>query len=375
MVNMNTIIKDAISSSPNKMISFAQFMELALYHPNYGYYMREQTKIGKKGDFITSSNISNVFAVLFTNIFIDLVEQQKVSPTIVEIGGGSGRFAKSVLEEWKERSPQTYEQLTYILIETSPYHRELQRQLLINEQDKVIQFEHLQQFIENHPFYQGIVFTNELFDAFPVEVIEKRNEELHEVMVTLNDNNEIEEYFVPLSNKEIIKYLEEQNIELTNGQRFEIPLQMKSFIHELSSTLEQAVVYTVDYGYTHKEWQHPAHMRGSLRGYHRHQLINNPLLNPGNMDITSHVHLDAVKYYYRKAGFTEVAMLRQDQFLLEAGILQYLQDNNDTNPFSEVSKRNRAIRSLILDGGISSYFHVIMMQKNMDIAWEKNYMC
>ncbi len=375
MVNMNTIIKDAISSSPNKMISFAQFMELALYHPNYGYYMREQTKIGKKGDFITSSNISNVFAVLFTNIFIDLVEQQKVSPTIVEIGGGSGRFAKLVLEEWKERSPQTYEQLTYILIETSPYHRELQRQLLINEQDKVIQFEHLQQFCENHPFYQGIVFTNELFDAFPVEVIEKRNEELHEVMVTLNDDNEIEEYFVPLSNKEIIKYLEEQNIELTNGQRFEIPLQMKSFIHQLSSNLEQAVVYTVDYGYTHKEWQHPAHMRGSLRGYHRHQLINNPLLNPGNMDITSHVHLDAVKYYYRKAGFTEVAMLRQDQFLLEAGILQYLQDNNDTNPFSEVSKRNRAIRSLILDGGISSYFHVIMMQKNMDIAWEKNDMC
>src|SRR5690606_5195078 len=113
----------------------------------------------------------------------------------------------------------------------------------------------------------------------------------------------------------------------------------------------------------------PARQKGSLRGYYKHQLMDNPLEHPGDMDLTTHIHFDTLISMGEKHGFEFVTKFRQDEFLLAAGILTFLQDNFDSNPFSEISKQNRAIRSLIMDGGMSSAFHVLIQQKNVEIKW------
>jgi SAM-dependent MidA family methyltransferase len=367
---MTKHIIEAIEQTEHRRISYAQYMNLALYAPQYGYYMREKEKIGRLGDFITSSNISDVFGQLFAKVFIRLVQTGKVAPFVSEIGGGSGRFARAVLNEWQKCSPETFSRLTYVIIEMSPYHRKKQKETLMNTLANIIQYEKIEQFQREFPNFCGIVFSNELFDAFPVHVIEKENGKLHEVFVSLCDGKLVEIKF-PLENEEIVSYLKERQIVLKNGQRFEVPLMMKKFILEIGTLLKEGIMFTVDYGYTDDEWQLPIHREGSLRGYYQHQLITDPLAFPGDMDLTTHIQWDALKMYGEEAGWEFVRLMRQDHFLLAAGILEYLTEHHDSNPFSEQSKQNRAIRSLIMDGGMSSAFQVMIQQKNIDIKWRE----
>ncbi|MCA1031724.1 SAM-dependent methyltransferase [Bacillus timonensis] len=359
-------IKQYMVKNNTESITYEEYMNIVLYHPEKGYYMRTGEKVGKKGDFITSSNISDVFGKLFAKVFIQTIESGRLPPSICEVGGGNGRFAKAVLDEIKEKSPKIYNELKYLLVETSPYHRILQENVLAVHPN-VIQLENISEMEER---YEGIIFSNELFDAFPVRVIEKQGTELMEVFISVNEKDELTERFLPLQCERINSYLLEQRIVLKDGQRFEIPLAMIEFLQLISKKISKAVLFTVDYGYTNSEWEDATHKEGSLRGYYKHQLIKNPLLYPGEMDLTTHIHFDALQHYGAAVGLQFVQKYRQDEFLLGSGILEYLQENFDPNPFSDKSKQNRAIRSLIMDGGMSQAFHVIIQQKGCRINVE-----
>ncbi len=340
-----------------KRLNYAEFMNFFLYDPVEGYYMKEQKKIGANGDFYTSSNVSDIFGIVLADVFIELIKKG-MSAEVIELGGGTGRLARAILNRWQEADNDSFQKLTYTIIETSPYHRNLQKEILEPYMSCVKQYESLNGIKKK----SAIVFSNEFFDAFPVHVIKKCDNQLYEIYVVEQDNIVSEEY-CPLENKEILQFLEEQQMELVNGQRFEIPLAMKNFLQTELLFLEEAMLFTIDYGYTNEEWALPQHKDGSLRGYANHQLINNPLTRPGEIDLTTHVHFDALNFYGSKAGWLWDGLFRQDEFLLNAGILNYLQEHFDPNPFSEVSKKNRAIRSLITDGGMSPYFRVAIQRK------------
>ncbi|MCX8001508.1 MAG: SAM-dependent methyltransferase [Anoxybacillus mongoliensis] len=354
--------KKMLEKMRNKRLSYAQYMELALYDEQYGYYMRRKEKIGREGDFITTSNVGHIVGHVFANVFIRFIETYDVPPLICEIGGGTGRFAYAVLEQWKRQSPQTFSQGQYIIVETSPYHREKQAEILAPFMDHVRIISSLTEL--PCPF-SGILYNNELFDAFPVHVIEKRNGQIYECFIVVESDQLVEQRHL-LENEEIVQYLAERNIQLVDGQRFEIPLAMKKFIFQLDQVLEQAIIFTVDYGYTDEEWKHPERKKGSLRGYYRHQFIDNPLRYPGEMDITTHIQWDALRFYGEQAGWTFIHLWRQDEFLLEAGILNHLIAHHDPNPFSEQHRHNRAIRSLVMSD-IGRAFQVMVQQKNMNI--------
>ncbi|GLB58184.1 class I SAM-dependent methyltransferase [Cytobacillus sp. NCCP-133] len=348
---------DYIKNAPLKMISYAEYMEQALYHPEYGYYKKNKTKIGPEGDFITSSNISDIYGRTVAKWFYKEALNHRLPYQVCEIGGGNGRFAKAFIEEWNLISS---DKLHYYILETSPYHRQLQREQ-ISFSENIRQIESLNKI---SPF-KGMIFLNELFDALPVHVIEKTREGLSEIMVTINEG-QLTEIAVPLKDKAIKLYLEESGLVLSGRQRIEIPLNMEPMIKDIADTLDQGMVLTVDYGYTNEEWGEPARRDGSLRGYYRHMQFNNILERPGEMDITSHIHFDSLIRIGEKHGLQYVFKMRQDEFLLSAGILEDLESHNDPNPFSEKSKRNRAIRSLIMPSGISSAFHIALQYKRMN---------
>jgi SAM-dependent MidA family methyltransferase len=340
-------------------ITYATYMEHVLYHPVLGYYNKECTKIGASGDFVTTSNVSSIFAELIARFVAKIVQDGIFPPIVYEIGGGTGKFAYDFLQEWKKIS---YEPLTYILIETSPYHRRLQRERL---GESIVQYESIDELPEE---IDGFVFSNELYDAFPVHVIEQHNGEIYEIMVSLDDEKELIEARHMLGNEEIRSYLHTYNIVLQDGQRFEVPLLMEKYIRKMSTCISKSVVMTVDYGYTFEEWKQPFQRDGSLRGYYRHQMITNPLLHPGDMDLTTHIHFDALKEEGNKSNLQYIGEWNQRDFLLHIGILDYLQEHYDPNPFSEVSKRNRAIRSLIMSDGMSPYFRIILQQKGISLS-------
>lgn len=346
------------------MISYAEFIELALYHHEYGYYMKEGQKIGRDGDFYTTSNISDLYGSLVAKWYGEMVLQYGIKPEVCEIGAGTGRFAQSFIKEWERN---LFGPLKYTIVETSPYHRRIQQEKLQFNED-IIQVGSLD---ELEPF-EGLLFSNELMDALPVHVIERHADELYEVMVSV-DGEELVEVMVPLSNEQILTFISNQQLVLSDGQRIEMPLAMLELISSFSRVLEKGITITVDYGYTKEEWEEPARKNGSLRGYYQHKMVENVLKQPGMMDITSHVHIDAFIDYGEKVGLKLVDHLRQDEFFLAIGILKELEDHYDPNPFSEQSKRNRAIRSLIMPTGLSPSFRVILQQKGLPaftVAWK-----
>lgn len=358
---MEHVLKQAMEKEVDQSISYSTYISLALYDENNGYYMKEREKIGRQGDFFTSSNVSSVYAKTFAHFFIQLVKAGVVSPHICEIGGGTGRFAYDMLQEWQTISPDTFENMQYSIIEMSPFHRELQKQQLIS-------FSNVSQYASYEELgasFTGIVFSNELFDAFPVEVIEKRENMLYEVRVKYNSEGRLVEVLRPLDCESVIKYLQRHQISLYEGQRFEVPLQMNDYVKQLTSWLQEGLLITIDYGYTNEEWAHPAHREGSMRSYYRHQMIPDPLQFPGEMDITTHIHWDALKAVGEEKGLQTVWHTKQRDFLLAAGILEQLVNHEDCNPFSDKQKQNRAIRSMILQGGMGDAFDVVIQQKGI----------
>jgi SAM-dependent MidA family methyltransferase len=358
-VIMKEIIKEIIDASPEKMISYAEYMELALYHPEEGYYIKERQKIGKEGDFYTSSNVSDIFGKLIGKWFAKNCGNLGLPPFVCEIGAGNGRFARAFIQGWKELRDET---LAYYIVEASPYHRRLQEAELNGLEDVDVLY--ADEFAETG-MKQGMIFSNELFDAFPVHVVEKSEGIVKEVFVG-HKSGQLKEIMAPVTDERIIDFLNGQELELAEGQRMEVPLAFEPFIKSISDNFTKGIMVTVDYGYTKEEWMHPSRRRGSLRGYYQHQMHHDVLEHPGEMDITSHVHFDALRSIGEKYSLDFLQKKRQDEFLMTAGILEELAEHHDPNPFSEASKRNRAIRSLILPGGISQSFDVVIQAKGLD---------
>ena len=353
---MEEYIKKLIESSPDYMISYADFIQAALYHPAKGYYTRNQQKIGPGGDFITTSNVSSVFGETVAKWYAEQSDILGLPPAVCEFGGGSGKFAKAFLDAWKRISS---EPVTYRLIESSSYHRSLQKEVLSGYEGVIIQ-----ESPDSMESFKGLLFSNELFDALPVHVIKKNESELFEVMVTYAGNMFME-CEVPLSNPDIWLYLRKFGLELEEGQRIEIPLAMEGMIEKMAGLLSKGLMMTVDYGYTNEEWRLPSRRDGSLRGYASHRMLKNVLQAPGCIDITSHVHFDALIAAGEEYGLRLLDKVRQDEFFLASGLIGELDGAASADPFSPAARKVRAVKSLILPGGISSFFHVIVQGKGV----------
>lgn len=358
-VKMKNLLKEMIVNSPQDRISYHDYMEAVLYTPNIGYYVREKEKIGTTGDFYTSGNVGDAFGRALARWFIYLIKECGLPPRIIEIGAGDGKLAYDILAFIKETELVLWSSLTYILVDSSPYHRKVQ-------QERVGVFNQVafMDSLENLPNVNGIVFSNELFDALPVHVIEMNKGALVEVFITVEEG-QLVEIKEPLKNQDILNYLSKQNIMLNEKQRYEVPLKMIQEYEKIVSHIQSGVLLTIDYGYTEQEWKEPAHLQGSLRGYYQHKMMKKVLEYPGEMDLTSHIHFDTLIESGKNVNFSMEGLFQQNEFLLKTGILEELKDHQETDPFSKTAKRNRAIRGLIVPGGHSEYFRVLLQSKNL----------
>lgn len=357
-------LKEKIESAPALRLDYAQFMEEVLYHPVHGYYMKDKEKVGAKGDFITSSNIHDIYGKIFAKLLIHYFHEANILPVLIEIGGGNGRFAAQLLTEVERIDPLLFDKLEYIMVETSPFHISLQRKA-IPRSARVTYCRSIDEIPKEK--HNGVIFSNELFDALPVHVVECVSGEIQEVFVTMDNESNLVETRIPLVNPAISDYLTFHDLTLVEGQRLEVPLAMIAYAKMLSKKLGKGSIITVDYGYRFSDLVHEERKGDSLRGYFKHTMVTDPLLHPYDMDLTTHVHLDALEKVFLEQRLDHICTMRQGEFLVAAGILDYLQENQDPNPFSEKSKQNRAIRSLIMDSSWSNSFHVLVHEKNTNV--------
>lgn len=361
--------KEEIMKRPEKRVSFYEYMAACLYHPEFGYYMSDKVKIGKEGDYYTSSSVHSVFAETILELVIDVFNQQAKPIRFYEMGAGTGLFARQFLDALEQKYPQAYKQAAYVLIEKSGYHRHLQKEQLLKHEQVVSWLDDLTQPVPA----TGIFFSNELVDAFPVHLIEKDEDQLYEIGVTWNGEKLVETMY-PVQNQAILAYLEQYGFNLVEGQRMEIPLDALNWVAEVNDFLDEGLWLTIDYGYTNEQLMHPAHRRGSLLCYYQHQRDDNPYLKPGQKDITYHIHFDVLRDRAVELGWTDLGFYNQADFLLRAGIIKMLDDHQESDPFARgIPQKNRAIRQLISPESISGSFHVLALAKGDFAELGQNY--
>lgn len=331
-------------------ISFARFMQLALYTPELGYYSAAQTTIGKTGDFLTASEISPLFAKSIANQCLEIYSNLK-KKQFLEIGAGSGVFARDILLEFDKlnSSPENY-----FIFEVSEELKTKQKKLLQSEcphlLPHIIWLDHLP------PHFQGIIFANEVMDAFPVHCF-RIDDQILEKRVTWQDN---QFFWLPIEAEKNLadKVLELQDIfSLPNNYESEYCMQLPTWIQSLANILAQGVILLFDYGYGAREFYHPDRNRGTLMCYYQQQRHDNPLINIGLQDITAHVDFTLAATAAVAAGLSVVGYTTQASFLMSCGILES----------SDLSWEDKsAIKKLMLPSQMGEAIKVLGLSKNFD---------
>lgn len=319
-------------------ISFRDFMEIALYYPEFGYYMSEKNRIGKEGDFYTSPNVTLVFGEMIGKQIVEMQQLIKEPVfTVVEIGAGTGLLSLDVLD-YLEKHPTC--EFDYCIIEKSPALREEQKKRLGEKARWVDSIQELSGMT-------GCVFSNELVDAFPVHLVQMENE-LMEVHVGYYNSKFIE--VLKPATEELIYYFSELNVVLPQGFRTEINLEAVKWVQDVASSLKKGFVLTIDYGYPSSELYAEYRDSGTIMCYYRHTTSENPYAHAGEQDITSHVNFSALDHWGHKFGLERCGFTDQAHFLMGLGIENYLETLQKNEPENYL-KKMLPIKTLVLEMG------------------------
>lgn len=320
-------------------------MDLALYHPDGGYYEQPQGIIGRAGDFFTSVSVGPLFGQLLAATFerrMNTLEAGRKS--IVEAGAHDGRLALDILQALTNRPAFAETNVDYRIIEPSPRRRAAQETTLRPFAERVRWFDSwtaLRHYCDSRgePL-SGVVFSNELLDAFPVHRIgwDARRQEWFEWFVT-SDDDRLAWLRGPLS-ESVRAYAgsEARKSSVTEGGAFngwphlpatlldvlpdgfttEICPLAEQWWGEAAGCLNEGVLLAIDYGLLAEEFFAPQRSEGTCRGYHRHRLEADLLAHPGQMDITAHVNFTDLIRKGETSGLETEALETQQRFLTRA---------------------------------------------------------
>lgn len=307
---LQTLIRGEIEAGGG-WISFARYMELALYTPGLGYYSAGSHKLGAAGDFITAPELSPLFGRTLARQLAELLAQD--IPDIIELGAGSGALAAVLLAELAtlNRLPQRY-----LILEVSADLRERQQSHLAAA---VPQFADRVSWLDRLPDQmQAIVIGNEVLDALLVHRVRVDQSGIEEIGVTADSDG----FAWACRPAPAALAAAAQTHVLPDDYETEINLAAPALISSLAQGLTRGALLFIDYGFPAHEFFHPQRNRGTLMCHYRHQSHADPFLWPGLQDITAHVDFSAVAQ--AGAGLELLGYTGQAQFLINCGITELL---------------------------------------------------
>ena len=376
-LNLCDFIAQKIKENPQNRITFADYMNWVLYHPEYGYYSVNKPKLGAEGDFVTSPYLGSDFGEMLAEQFFQMWEilDRPNSFTLVEMGAGQGILASDILLYLQKKYVDFFKCLNYIIIEKSNFLKAQQQHQL---QKKLADFVSIQwcdlEDIPNDKII-GCFFSNELVDAFPVHQVIVQNHQLQEIYVTLDSQTPSEIKFKEttgqLSTAKLTDYFKLIDIDLCSntypeGYRTEVNLVALDWIKTVASKLNQGFILTIDYGYPAQRYYLTSRREGTLQCYYQHRHHNDPYLNIGRQDITAHVNFTALQLYGENWGINSVGLTQQALFLMALGLGDRIAALSQPSRYSisEVLQRRECLHSLIDPMGLGN-FGVLLQSKGL----------
>lgn len=358
-------------------------MDIALYHPEFGYYTSERARIGKEGDYYTSTDVHKAFGSCIMRQVEEMWGILNFSPlNLIEIGAGKGFLCADILISARERAPALFDSLRYFIVEKSTDFIERQKKHIegLGLLDKIFWVPDIKEALSPPLSLRervkgeggvGIILSNELIDAFPVHKVRYSNGSWNEIYVTFDDGR-FTETEDSLSDQRLIDFLAKLGGPFEDGYTTEVNLRAADWIKEVGNVLKKGFVITIDYGYPRKEFYSPERNRGTLMCYHRHQATEDPYINIGEQDITAHVDFTSLAEGGKAAGLEVTGFTDQSYFLMGCGIEEEFQPLSplllDKGGLGgvEAFMNNITLKKLLMPGGMGSTFKVLIQHKGLE---------
>ena len=351
-------------------LSFARYMEMALYEPGLGYYSNPGQVFGAAGDFVTAPELTPLFGATLARQVSPWLKDPALAGSgqvVLEVGGGSGMLAAQLLNALDNVG---HHEVRYLILELSAERREHQRQTLMSLAPGLMdRVGWLDTFPES---FAGVVVANELLDAMPVQLFEWQADaeaELQEMGVTWVDGQfawaprpadaVLTETVTALRNR-----LGPEGAQWHSPYRSEVCPAQQAWMRTLADCMTAGVVMLLDYGFAEPEYYHPQRDQGTLMCHYRHRSHADPFLWPGLSDVTAHVDFTALARAATAEGFSLVGYTSMAAFLLNAGLLDELADL-PREPESFWFAQAQAVQQLISEAEMGELFKVIAFEKNL----------
>ena len=350
---LESLIKDDIRAH-HDWISFARFMELALYAKDLGYYAGGLSKLGKDGDFTTAPEITPLFGATIGRFAADCFGNESLR--ILEFGAGTGRLALDVMQSCAARGVAVDE---YLIVELSADLRERQRDMLSG-------FPQVRWLSVPPTAFSGLILCNEVLDAMPVHLLVKQQDRWFERGVSLSGDRFI------FSDQEADADLATQIPDagsLPNGYLTEVHPQQCGFVRMLSDLLKsggRGLALLIDYGFPAREYFLPQRQQGTLMCHYRHHAHTDPFYLPGLQDVTAHVDFTAMAVAAQESGLRVAAYMSQAEFLIAAGLTELMGQiaPEDAPPWLSQSQ---AVQKLTSPAEMGELFKVLLLSQGIEL--------
>ena len=332
-------------------ISFAEFMQHALYAPGLGYYVSGTTKFGVDGDFVTAPEVSPLFGQVLARQTAAVLEQMD-DGQIFELGAGSGVLAATILKKLSMLNslPERY----YVLEVSADLKQRQQEYLSSAVPDLAARVEWLSELPVE---FSGVIVANEVADALPVERFTKIGGQLRQIRVVAeNGQFHWQQNDVPDLLGDAIDNLEKKiDRPFPDHYQSEICLALRPWTNDLVNCLREGLIFLFDYGVTNREYYAPDRYEGWLRCHFRHHAHNNPLILPGIQDLTAWVDFSALADAAVDSGAAIAGFVSQAHFLINGGLPEELAGFTSL-PVEEQLELSRQTKLLTLPGEMGEHF-------------------
>ncbi|QAZ40060.1 hypothetical protein C1M51_11870 [Methylibium sp. Pch-M] len=295
-------------------LGFERYMELALYAPGLGYYVRGDRQFGlmpgSGSDFVTAPELSPLFGHALARQLGQALDATGTRE-VWEFGAGSGALATQLLEALGDRIDR------YVIVDLSGALRDRQRAAIAERvapphAAKAVWLDRLPERID------GVLVGNEVLDAMPVALLHFDGRQWLERGVVFSDGR-----FMYADRPTSLR--PPLAADRAPGTTVELQRQGEAFIRTLAATLRRGAAFFIDYGFPEAEFHHPQRIGGTLMCHHAHQADGDPLSDVGDKDITAHVDFTGIALAGQDAGLAVLGYTTQARFLMNCGLLDDLQ--------------------------------------------------
>lgn len=347
-------------------ISFARFMDLALYCPDYGFYEKEADTVGRSGHFFTSVSVGSLFGELlacqFASWLVSRAGQPRwPEPVLVEAGAHDGKLALDLLNGLANHRRPLYDRVRYIIVEPSERRRAWQANRLAPHASRVSWVRE----IADLPRFHGVLFSNELLDAFPVhrcgwDLASRRWFEWgvgfdgeRFLWMRLHAMSDGLDKYLPNTGAPELQCLPDNYI-------VEVSPSALDWWRQAAERIEQGRLLAIDYGLSEEDALSPHRLSGTLRAYHDHKSSDRILDFAGRQDLTAHVNFPEIIRVGEAAGLKTESFGMQGRYLTRL-VAELPPEDSFAPPWDPA--RNRQFATLTHPAHLGHVFKILVQSR------------